>query len=124
MGIAEKKPGNAIRLAARIIGIILAVYFTFTTAANFIMGFGAWDKSAYIASAFILIFVAGVVTAWFREKIGGIMLVANAAASSIFSVIAGLVTEGFDLMDMIILAALPFLATGILFLVYCRKSSK
>ena len=109
---------------ARILGSILAVYFVFTTVANLIMDFKTWDFVAYIFFAFTIIFAIGVIIAWFKEKIGGIILVAFAMAGSIFSIIAGLNIPDFDMMDFIILAGIPFLIIGILFLVYWWKSRK
>jgi uncharacterized membrane protein HdeD (DUF308 family) len=84
----------------------------------------AWDFIAYIAFAFIIIFAIGVIIAWFKEKIGGIILVVSAVAASIFSIIAGLNNPNFDFMDLIILAGIPFLIIGILFLVYWWRSRK
>ena len=118
------KSARTICWIARILGSILAIYFVFTTVANLIMDFKTWDFVAYIFFAFTIIFAIGVIIAWFKEKIGGIILVAFAMAGSIFSIIAGLNIPDFDMMDFIILAGIPFLIIGVLFLVYWWKSRK
>ena len=118
------KSTRVIRWIARILGTVLAVYLVFTTVANLIMDYKAWDFIAYIYFAFFIILAIGVIIAWFKEKIGGIILVAGAVAGSIFSIIVGLNNPDFDLLDFIILAGLPFVIVGILFLVYWLKSKK
>ena len=118
------KSARVIRWVARILGTVLTVYLVFSNVANLIMDFKTWDFIAYIFFAFIIIFAIGVIIAWFKEKIGGIILIAGAVAGSIFSIIAGLNNPDFDIMDFIILAGLPFLIIGILFLVYWWKSRK
>ena len=114
------KNTRAIRWIARMLGTVLAVYLVFTTVANFFI----FNLGDYGISAFIIIFVVGVIVAWFREKIGGIILVVSAVAVSIFSIITGLNDPNSDLMDAIILMGLPFLIIGILFLVSWWKSRK
>lgn len=118
------KSSRVIRWVARILGTILAVYLVLTTIANLIMDFKAWDFIPYVYFAFFIVFAIGVIIAWFKEKIGGIILIAGAMAGSIFSIIVGLNKPDFDLLDFIILAGLPFLIIGILFLVYWWKSRK
>ena len=88
------------------------------------MDFKSWDFIPYVYFAFFIVFAIGVIIAWFKEKIGGIILIAGAVAGSIFSIIVGLNNPDFDLLDFIILAGLPFLIIGILFLVYWWKSRK
>ena len=121
------KNTRAIRWIARILGTILAVYLFMTNVGGFISNFGNLMASELIAAygsiAFIVIFVAGVIVAWFSEKIGGIILVVSAVAVSIFSIIFGLVPNS-DLLMLIAIAGLPFLIIGILFLVSWWKSRK
>jgi len=118
------KSARVIRWIARIFGTFLAAYLVFTTIANLIMDYKAWDYIPYVYFTFFIVFAIGVVIAWFKEKIGGIILIAAAVIGSIFSIIVGLNNPDFDLLDFIILAALPFLILGILFLIYWWKSSK
>ena len=118
------KSSRVIRWVARILGTILAVYLVLTTIANLIMDFKAWDFIPYVYFAFFIVFAIGVIIAWFKEKIGGIILIAGVVAGSIFSIIVGLNNTDFDLLDFIILAGLPFLIVGILFLIYWWKSRK
>ena len=118
------KSARVIRWIARISGTLLAVYLVFTTIANLIMDFKSWDFIPYVYFVFFIILAIGVIIAWFKEKIGGIILIAGAVAGSIFSIIVGLNNPDFDLLDFIILAGLPFLIAGILFLIYWWKSRK
>jgi hypothetical protein len=106
------------------LGTVLAVYLVFSNVVALITNFMAWDFIAYASFAFIVICAVGVIVAWFKEKIGGIILVVSAVAVSIFSIIVGLNNPNFDFMDLIILVGLPFLIIGILFLVYWWKSRK
>lgn len=124
MGKSISKSAMVILWIARIFGTFLAVYLVFTTVANLIIDYTSWDFIPYVYFAFFIILSIGVIVAWFREKIGGIILIAGAVAGSIFSVIVGLHKPDFDLLDFIILAGLPFLIVGILFLVYWYKSKK
>ena len=111
-----------IRWIARFLGTTCAVYAVFSTVAGLIRigNLTAWDFLAYGSTAFFIIFVVGVIVAWFREKIGGIILVANAVAASIFGIIFGIRTDS-DL-SMLIFFAVCFLIIGIVFLVYWWKS--
>jgi hypothetical protein len=118
------KSAKVIRWIARIFGTFLAVYLTFSTIANLIMDYKNWDFIPYTYFAFFIILTIGVIIAWFKEKIGGIILIAGAVVGSIFSIIVGLDNPDFDLLDFIILAALPFIIVGILFLIYWFKSRK
>ena len=118
------KSARAIRWIARILGTILAVYLIFTTVANLIIDYKAWNFIPYVYFAFFIILAIGVIIAWFKEKIGGIMLIAGAVAGCIFSIIVSLNNPEFDLLDFIILAGLSFLIVGILFLVYWIRSKK
>lgn len=115
------KNTRAIHWIARILGTILAVYLVFTYVGGFILNFDNLMASELIA--FIAVFVAGVIVAWFKEKNGGIILVANAVAVSIFSIIFGLAPNS-DLLMLIFIAGLPFLIIGILFLVSWWRSRK
>ena len=118
------KSARAICWISRILGTFLAVYLIFTTIANLIIDYKAWDFIPYVYFVFFIILAIGVTIAWFKEKIGGIILIAGAVAGSIFSIIVGLNNPDFDLLDFIILAALPFIIVGILFLIYWFKSRK
>ncbi len=118
------KNTRAICWIARMLGTVLAVYLVFSNVVALITNFMAWDFIAYASFAFIVICAVGVIVAWFKEKIGGIILVVSAVAVSIFSIIVGLNNPNFDFMDLIILVGLPFLIIGILFLVYWWKSRK
>ncbi len=118
------KSARVICWIARIFGTFLALYLTFTTVANLIMDYKNWDFIPYIYFVFFIVFTIGVIIAWFKEKIGGIILISGAVAGSIFSIIAGLNNPDFDLLDFIILAGLPFLIVGILFLVYWWNARK
>ena len=120
------KNTRAIRWIARILGTILAVYWVFSTVASLIQNFGnfmAWDFIFYGSYAFIIICAVGVIVAWFKEKIGGIILVASAVAVIIFSIIFGL-NPASEVLMLIGSVGLPFLIIGILFLVYWWKSRK
>ena len=117
------KSSRVIRWVARILGTILAVYLVLTTIANLIMDFKAWDFIPYVYFAFFIVFAIGVIIAWFKEKIGGIILIAGAVAGSIFSIIVGL-NPASEVLMLIGSVGLPFLIIGILFLVYWWKSRK
>ena len=117
------KSSRVIRWVARILGTILAVYLVLTTIANLIMDFKAWDFIPYVYFAFFIVFAIGVIIAWFKEKIGGIILVASAVAVIIFSIIFGL-NPASEVLMLIGSVGLPFLIIGILFLVSWWKSRK
>src|SRR4030065_2093858 len=118
------KSARVIRWIARIFGTFLAVYLIFTTVANLIMDYKSWDFIPYVYFVFFIIFAIGVIIAWFKEKIGGIILIAGAVAGRIFCIIVGLNNPDFDLLDFIILSGLTFLIISIFFLIYCLHFKK
>ena len=115
------KNTRAIRWIARILGTILAVVLGYSLVVGLIMNFGNPDLIVYGSAAFLIIIVVGVIVAWFKEKIGGIILVTSAVVAIISGIIAGLINPNFDVLTLIPFA-IPLLIIGILFLVYWWKS--
>jgi len=76
------------------------------------------DPQGWILTVYIIIVALGVITAWFREKPGGLILVISSLAMLIW------LTASLGLKDIgvALLFACPFLISGILFL-SCRKKS-
>ncbi len=70
----------------------------------------------------ILVFISsvGVTIAWFREGIGGLIVVIGGIVLSIFAYI----TAGHNKVLAMTSSGIPFLIAGILFLIYWRRTRK
>jgi hypothetical protein len=77
-----------------------------------------WPLEATILAGLLVITVLGVLIAWVREGIGGMLLVVGAIVLGAFSYVTA---EHDKVWNMLFMGG-PFLAAGILFLAYWRQS--
>lgn len=73
-----------------------------------------------ILGCLVAVVVIGVIIAWFREGIGGLIVVIGGIVLSIFAYI----TAGHNKVLAMASSGIPFLIAGILFLIYWRKTRK
>jgi len=110
-----------IRWAARIFGIIVAGFWVLSLVASSIAEFGTpIILEGIILGALVVINTAGVIIAWRREKVGGIIIVAGAMMLSIFAYISA----GHNKIFAVLVSGFPFLISGIIFLVSWWMSMK
>lgn len=103
---------NLLRWTARIIGFLACGFFSL-----FFIGEGGlsefvWDLVPTII--FIGLAVFGYVTAWFKERTGGIMMMIGGIGQGIYLLLYG----GFSDIDAALIYMLPLLIPGFLFY-YC-----
>ena len=107
--------------AARVIGIIIGAFWVISLIASSIAEFGTPVQiEGFILAGLITINVAGVITAWWKEKIGGIIIVAAAVSLCTFSYIEA----GHNKILALLISGFPFLISGILFLISWWRSKK
>ncbi|MBA7634240.1 MAG: hypothetical protein KAV97_03135 [Actinomycetia bacterium] len=73
-----------------------------------------------ILGCLVAVVVIGVIIAWFREGIGGLIVVIGGIVLSIFAYI----TAGHNKVLAMASSGIPFLIAGILFLIYWRRTRK
>ncbi|TET50599.1 MAG: hypothetical protein E3J58_03285 [Actinomycetota bacterium] len=107
--------------AARIIGSLAGLFWMFSVVTHAIVEFGEpimWE--GYVVGSSAVILSAGIILAWFKEKAGGILLIAASLAFMVFSYIVA----GHNKIFAALVSGFPFLIAGILFLVSWKLSSK
>ena len=115
---SSDRTDKRIRWAARVIGIIVGAFWVISLIASSIAEFGTpVPIEGFILAGLITINVAGVIIAWWKEKIGGIIIVA-AVSLCTFSYI----TAGHNEILAMLFSGFPFLISGILFLISWWRS--
>ena len=107
--------------AARIIGSLTGLFWMFSIVSLTIVEFGEpilWE--GYFIGSAVAILSAGVILSWFKEKAGGILLIAASLAFMVFSYLVA----GHNKIFAALVSGFPFLVAGILFLVSWKLSSK
>ena len=118
---SNDRTAKRIRWAARVIGIIIGAFWTISLIASSIAEFGTpVPIEGFILAGLITINVAGVIIAWWKEKIGGIIIVAAAVSLCTFSYIEA----GHNKILAMLFSGFPFLISGILFLISWWRSKK
>lgn len=115
---------NKIRWIARVIGSVEALFLLATGIREAIIESrkgGSWTVESTLIAGFIVIFVLGVIIAWWREGIGGIILIicALAGMTALFLTLG----ELYDFWVPIFMGG-PFLFSGVLFLLCWWRSRR
>lgn len=106
---------------ARVIGSLAGLFWMFSVISHAIIEFGEpvlWE--GYFIGSATVILSAGIILAWFKEKAGGIFLVAASLAFMVFSYLVA----GHNKIFAALVSGFPFLVAGILFLISWKLSSK
>lgn len=129
-GIGNKRTTRILRIIARVISIIVIVFFLLMVVGEGAQsiheeGFqGITVESLYVLIPVIIVLAAFIVS-WWRELTGGIMLIAAylllSVAPSIHSIYYG---EGPHFYIGMFFFASPLLISGILFIVAARLSKR
>ncbi len=107
--------------ATRIIGSLVGLFWVFSMISSSISEFGEpiiWE--GYFIGSAVAILSAGVILAWFKEKAGGILLIAASLAFMVFSYLVA----GHNKIFAALVSGFPFLIAGILFLISWKLSLK
>jgi hypothetical protein len=122
--VADNSTGNRattwIRRIARGIGTFVAAYWLFIGIIGAVSGREPWTLESAMIASFIIVLVAAVITAWWREGVGGTILVVCGAAFSTFAYF----TAGHNQAIAVLVSGAPFLVAGVLFLVSWRRSRR
>ena len=118
IGNARNQTTKWIRWIARGIGSFVATYWLFMGIGYGIAEAEPWPPESLIMAALISTSVLGVVVAWLREGVGGLILAIVAAAHSAFAYVAAGHNQGFAML----ISGGPFLLIGSLFLVIWHRS--
>ncbi len=127
-GAGVSRRGRGLRWAARIIGLVAVVFILLILAGESI---STWNDSGIIftfESLYIFLPSAILLTAyilsWWKERLGGILLVAGylllSLSPSVHSIFYG--GEGFTFFAAMFFFAAPFLISGVLFILASVKT--
>lgn len=108
------------RWIARGIGSLVGALWIFIGITDAIWAREPWTLEGAILSGLVIIAVLGVIIAWWREGLGGTVVVIGAIALSIFAY----VTARFNKIWAMLISGGPFLVAGILFLASWQRSKR
>lgn len=107
-----------VRRVARGLGTLAAAWWLFVGAAEAIVGREPWTLEGAQLGVLIVANGAGVALAWWRERIGGTVLVVAGAALCLFAYL----TAGHNKGLAVLVSGAPFLLAGVLILAGRRLS--
>lgn len=114
-------PGKWLRWLARGIGSPFAAFYVFMGLGSAISAISDREPVTAEGVMVVVLFSAGVIgvlIAWWRERIGGLLLVVDAIVLAVFVY----VTAGHNRLAAALLIPCPLLVSGILFLMSWRRS--
>ncbi len=111
------KRSNIVHWVARIVGSLSAALFLFIGIVELISNTEPLTFEGRMIGAFGVIFMIGVLIAWWKEGIGGIVLITSAIAFGIFIYL----TAGRNRLLASVLISSPFSISGVLFYLTRRK---
>ncbi len=114
----EGRAPNRIRWIARGAGLLITALWLLMVIGYAADGSEPWTWESTVIMVLIIASTLGVITAWWREWIGGVVLVVCAIAHSTFACFAAGHNHAFAML----ISGGPYLLTGILFLWSWRKS--
>jgi len=117
-----KSPGHKttkwIRWTARVIGTLIVAFWV-------LMGLGyafsdteEWTWESAVITVLIITSAVGLIIAWWREGIGGTILVVTGVAFGVFAYI----TAGHNKAFAVLVSGLPFFVIGLMFLVSWQRA--
>lgn len=109
-----------IRWIARGTGALVAGYWLIIGILLGILESEPWTTESYIMAMLVIASALSVLVAWWREGLGGIMVLACAIAHSTFAYIA----SGHNRAFAILISGGPFFVVGILFLSSWQRSRR
>jgi hypothetical protein len=101
-----------LRWTARGLGTLVAGFWVFIGALEAITGSDPWTVESAVLATLIVVAALAVAVAWWREEIGGILLILVGVAHSVFAYIAA----GHRKVYAVVITSVPFLLVGSLFL--------
>lgn len=106
-------PGTSwIGWIARGLGALFAGFWLFIGVLQAFFGSDPWTVESTILATLMVASVLAVAAAWWREGVGGTLLILVGAAHCIFAYVAA----GHNKLFAVLISGVPFLLVGILFL--------
>lgn len=105
------------RWLGRGIGSFAGAWWLFIAIAEVIVDRTSWSLEGAVLGGLVGVTALGVLVAWWRERIGGTIVVVGAAALCVFAY----VTAGYNKGLAVLISGGPFLVAGILFLESWRQ---
>lgn len=127
--MTSQRQGRGLRITARVIGLIGALFFFAMVAGDAIdtiltNGFQALDPEGLSVVLPVAFAIIAYIIAWWRERAGGILLIIAYVVLSGSPTFRGLFRTGsFHIFSDMWLYTLPFLIAGVFFLLAGRASS-
>lgn len=106
-----------VRWIARVIGSLAIAFFLFMCIGELMFNSEPWTLEGGIVGGFAIVLMTGVLIAWWKEGIGGIILITGAIAFAIFIYF----TAGRNKIWASVLISSPFLISGVLFFITRAK---
>lgn len=111
MGTVERQ-GRWLRWIARGTGSLVAGFWLFIAAVGAIRGSEPWTLESGILTGLIIVSAVSVAIGWWREGLGGVLLLIVAVVYSTFAYLASGHNRGLAMS----ISGGPFLVVGLLFL--------
>lgn len=108
------------RWVARGIGTLAAGFWLLAGSAAGIAGSDPWSTEAAVLTVLIISSAVAVALAWWRERIGGALVLVCGAGHSLFAYIAA----GHNRALAVLITGVPLLIAGALFLASWRMSRR
>jgi hypothetical protein len=109
-----------IRWIARGTGALVAGFWLIIGILLGIIGSEPWTTESFIMATLVIASALSVLVAWWREGLGGIMVLACAIAHSAFAYIA----SGHNRAFAILISGGPFFVVGILFFLSSQRDRR
>ena len=114
------RTAKPVRWIARITGSLVAAFWLFIGIVSGIGEPAPWPLESAILAALIIVSALGVLIAWWREGLGGLVIIGCAVANSVFAFFAAGHSRGMA----ILIAGGPWLVVGSLFLASWHRSRR
>ena len=106
-----------IRWIARGVGLIASIYWSVPIIGGLISdNKGDFSLEGFILVVLIFLIISGFILAWLEKRIGGSIMVIGSVALCIFAYL----TAGHNKSLAVLSSGVPFLLSGVLFLIYFR----
>ena len=102
---------------ARGLGTLAGAWWSLSGMAHLIWGREPWTAEGALLAVLIVANVAGVVLAWWRARLGGVVLALAGAALCVFAYVTAGRNKGFA----VLVSGAPFAVAGVLLLVSTKR---
>ena len=114
----QGRSSKRIRWVARVFAALFSSFWLFVAVVSLIFDPLSRDPESLIMAFLILLSIVGVVTAWFRELYGGVLLLVVGLMHCAFAYIVA----GHNKAFAVLISGVPFIIAGLLFLASWRDS--